>query len=337
MDGLAFLDRAGKSEPKPVYALYGDEGFLKRQVLAVLRELVLGKEADAFGLSTHEGDRTEFSVIRGELETLPFLSPRRLVVIQNADEFVSKHRAALEKYVAQPATSGVLVLELRSWPSTTRLYKLVGADAAIACKALTPQQLSAWCVHQAQLAHGKQLAAPAARLLVELVGADMGQLDQELAKLAVYVGDVDRIESDDVDKLVGQSRAENMWSIFDAIGGGRTTDALAIIDRLFDQGQEPIGILGAFSWQLRKLAQAYRLNQQGQPLAVALQEVGLPPFRIKAAEQQLRHFGRRRAERLYDWLLEMDLGLKGSSQLPPKTLMERFVVQLARTSAPGVP
>jgi DNA polymerase-3 subunit delta len=333
MDSLAFLERAAKSEPRTVYVLHGDEDFLRRQVLAALRELVLGKEADAFGLSTHAGDTADFSVVRGELETLPFLSPRRLVVIESADKFVTRYRAALERYVGQPATTGVLVLEVRSWPSNTKLYKQLGPDAAIVCQPLKPQQLPPWCVRRAEAEHGKQLAAPAARLLVDLIGPDMGQLDQELAKLAVYVGEANRIDSEDVDKLVGQSRAEDMWKIFEAMGGGQTADALAIIDRLFDQGQDALAILGAFSWQLRKLAQAHRLNQQGRPLAVALGEAGFPPYRIRDAEMQLKHLGGRRAERLYEWLLETDLGLKGSSLLPPKTQMERFVVLLARTDS----
>ena len=59
---------------------------------------------------------------------------------------------------------------------------------------------------------------------------------------------------------------------------------------------------------------------------------GIPPFALRDSEQQLKHLGRRRLDRLYDWLLETDLGLKGSSWLPPKTLMERLVVQLARTN-----
>ena len=35
-------------------------------------------------------------------------------------------------------------------------------------------------------------------------------------------------------------------------------EALTILDRLFDQGEEPLKVLGAFSMQLRRLAQAYR-------------------------------------------------------------------------------
>jgi hypothetical protein len=34
-------------------------------------------------------------------------------------------------------------------------------------------------------------------------------------------------------------------------------------------------------------------------------------------------------DRLYDWLLEADLGMKGGSALPPRTLLERLVLRLA--------
>jgi DNA polymerase-3 subunit delta len=330
MDSLTFLERPPKGELRPVYALHGDEDFLKRQVLEALREHILGSEDNAFGLSAHEGDKADFATVRAELETLPFLSRRRLVIIDKADPFVTRHRAALEKYVANPSATGVLVLDVASWPSNTKLAKALGADATITCKALPAHRLPDWCIHRAESAHGKQLVAAAAGLLVDLVGAEMGQLDQELAKLAVYVGDVKRINAEDVDKLVGHSRTEKVWDIFDAIGNGKVGDALALLDRLFEQGEEPLRLLGALSSHLRPLAQAYRLNQQGAPLPAAMEQAGVLPFRIKSAEQQLRHLGRRRAERLYDWLLEIDLGLKGSSQLPPRTLLERLIIQLAR-------
>ncbi|MGH7226704.1 MAG: DNA polymerase III subunit delta, partial [Gemmataceae bacterium] len=157
-----------------------------------------------------------------------------------------------------------------------------------------------------------------------------GLLDQELAKLAIYAGSSSRIDTADVDQLVGQSRAENTWKIFDLIGGGQIGEALTLLDRLLDQGEEPLRLLGAFSMQLRRLAQAARLSGQGASLPDALERAGVPPFGRKSAEQQLRHLGRRRLDLIYDWLLQTDLGLKGSSQLPPRTLLQRLVVQLAR-------
>jgi DNA polymerase-3 subunit delta len=337
MDSLAFLERATRSRPLPIYVLHGDEDFLKRRVLERLRAQVLGAEDAALGLSTHAGDKATFAAVHDELHTAPFLGERRLVILENADAFVTRFRAALEKYTAKPSTHGVLVLDVRTWPASTNLAKMLSGDATIVCKAPPAYKLPEWCATWAAARHGKQLAAPAARLLVDLVGADMGLLDQELTKLAIYVGPANRIEAVDVDKLVGSSRAENTWKIFDAIGAGQATEALAILERLLDQGEEPIRILGAFSLQLRRLAQAARLCEQGRPLSVALEQVGIPPYGRKGSEQQLRHLGRRRADRLYDWLLEVDLGLKGSSPLPPRTLLERLVVLLARPNGPAKP
>jgi len=87
---------------------------------------------------------------------------------------------------------------------------------------------------------------------------------------------------------------------------------------------------GAFSWQLKKLAQAARLTEQGTPMPTALQQVGFAPFNSASAQQQLRRIGRVRARRLYDWLLEMDMGLKGGSPLPPRVQFERLLVRLAK-------
>ncbi len=330
MDSLTFLQGAAKAKPRPIYVLHGDEHFLKRRVTAALRTLVLGVDDDGFGLSIRDGEKANWVEIHDELETLPFLSSRRLVVIDRADPFVTRERQRLEKYFAQPSKTGVLVLDVQSWPANTKLAKLLPEAATIVCKALESRKLSEWCVQWCAAQHGKPLAAPAARLLVDLVGTDMGLLDQEMAKLAIYAGSNSRIDTADVDQLVGQSRAENTWKIFDLIGSGQAGAALAFLDRLLDQGEEPLRLLGAFSMQLRRLAQAARLYSQGQSIPDALDRVGVPPFGRNSAEQQLRHLGRRRLDLIYDWLLETDLALKSSNQLPPRTLLERLVVQLAR-------
>jgi len=329
MDALAFLERPRLQR---LFVVQGDEDFLRRRVLQAIRQVVLGEGGGADGLSfsVHPGDTATFAAVMDELQMVPFFGERRLIVVDNADPFVTLHRAALEKAVANLPSSGVLVLDVKSWPSTTRLAKMLDATATIVCKAPAAYRLPQWCVKWAASQEQKQLPPAAAELLVELVGPEMGLLDQELLKLAIYVGDRKRIDVEDVDKLVGRGRSQDTWKIFDAIGAGEAKTALNILDRLLDQGEEPIRLLGAFSKQLRQLAQAYRLTLLGRPLALALQEVGVPPFGIKQRENMLKHLGRRRLERLYDWLLEADQGAKGGSQLLPRTLLERLVLRLAR-------
>jgi DNA polymerase-3 subunit delta len=331
MDSLSFLEKAGKARPLPLYVVHGDEDFLKRQVMHALRRLVLGAEDDDLGPSVHAGDQALFDAVHDELQTAPFFSARRLVIVENADPFVTCYREALERAIPGLPASSTLVLEVKSWPANTRLAQLIDASATIVCKAPQPFRLPAWCIHRSQAEYGKQLAAPAAGMLVDLVGPDLGQLDQELQKLVIYVGTRSSIEPKDVDRLVGRSHTENIWKILDAIGAGQLAQALKLLDRLLDQAEEPLRILGAFSVHLRRLAQVARLNQQGLSLPAAIQQAGVQPYQARGIEQQLRHLGRRRAGHLYDWLLETNRGLKGSSPLSARTLLERLVVRLARS------
>jgi DNA polymerase-3 subunit delta len=330
MDSIAFLQRLDKAKVQPVYVIHGEEAFLKRQVLSALRRLVLGPGDDGFGVCTFAGDKATFSAIHTELRTLPFLAPRRLVVVENADPFVKLERARLEQYVATPAETGVLVLDLQTWLTNTRLAKQLPDAAILICKTPATHKLPEWCMAWCKAQHDKELPLTAARMLVDLIGADMGLLDQELLKLATYVGDGKRIDASVVELLTGDSRAEKTWGIFELIGNGQTGEALTFLARLFDQGEDPMRLLGAFSAHLRQLAKVARLHGQGVSVYDAQEQAGVPPFARRNTEHYLRKLGQRRQDSLYDWLIETDSGMKGSSQLPPRTLLERLVVRLSR-------
>lgn len=335
MDAMTFLERVAEATPRPLYVLHGDEPFLKRQVQVALRTLLLGPKDDGFALSSYPGDKATLATILDDLRTLPFLSPHRLVVIESADPFVTQERTKLEKVVAElvekkKAGTGVLVLEMRTWTATTKLAKMVPESMTISCKSPASHLLPDWCANWCRTHHGKQLASAAARLLVDLIGPEMGLLDQEMEKLAIFVGEAPRIETKDVDTLVGRSRGEKTFEIFKLITAGKASEAVAFLDRLLEQGEEPIALLGAFSWQLRRVAQVGRLVVQGMPMTSALEQMGGEAYARTRDEQLMRHLGRRRLDQIYEWLLQADLGLKGSSALPPRTLLERLVVQLAR-------
>jgi DNA polymerase-3 subunit delta len=335
MDCLTFLD---KGPPKgvllPVYILAGDQDFLKLQVRHVLRQHVLGESADPFALTVLPGDRANFADVIDTVSTRSFFAAQRMVVVQDADPFVTASRDRLERYVANPSTAGILVLEVKTWTSTTRLAKALVANT-IQCKAPTRAKLPEWCVAWAQSRHQKQLAAPAARSLVDLVGEDMGLLDMELSKLALYVGDRAKITAEDVDHLVSNSREENIWKIFDHIGEGDAGSAVRLLDHLMTQGEDFFKLLGAMASSLRKLAQAGRLSQQGTPISEALERAGVPPFVRRGAEQQMRHLGRGRLNRLYDWLLETNMLARTTDGPPKELLLERLIVQLARKPEAG--
>lgn len=332
MDALQFLDKGGKGKRQPIYVVTGDEDFLKRRAIAALQTQLLGESDPSFALSTYSGDKADFAAIRSELDTLPFLSECRLVIVEQADPFVTKFRSTLEKYVEKPADKGVLILEVKSWPSNTKLAKLIPEAATIVGKAPPQYKLAAWCVEWTKTTYAKKLAGPASQLLVELVGPQMGLLDAELEKLSVYVGAKGSIEATDVDLLVGRSRSANVFKIMDAVGDGKPKEALSILSELFEEGESPVGILGALGFQLRRLALSARIHKQGAPLEDAMDRAGVAkwPQARESTVKQMRSLGWNRIDKLFDWLIECDQGMKGGSTLPEKIQLERLIVRMAR-------
>jgi DNA polymerase-3 subunit delta len=136
-----------------------------------------------------------------------------------------------------------------------------------------------------------------------------------------------------VERFVGRSKAADVFRILDAVGEGKPGEALSILEELFSEGTDPMGVLGPLTAQLRKLAMVGRLvREEKMPLGPAMDAAGVPKWeKIRVGtEKQLRHLTHRRLEKLTDWLVEINLGLKGGNPLPERVQVERLIVMLAR-------
>jgi DNA polymerase III subunit delta len=334
---LDVLFQAEPAPPAAVCAVFGDEAFLRREVLHILREAVLGKEEGDFSYSALESDRAAWPEVADELATVAmFGGGKRLIVLQEADDFVKRYRGELEDYIARPSRTGILVLELDSLPSNTRLYKLLAERGGlIACSAPKEAALAKWLADWATRRHNIKLSPAAAEMLVELIGPELGLLDQELAKLALTAEPGKKILPETIAQSVGAWRAKTAWVMLDAALDGKPAEALRQLDRLLAAGEQPIGILAQIGATLRRMAAATRLVIQTEAagrrpvLASALEQAGVNSYYVKNAEKQLRGLGRRRGAKLYEWLLEADMDLKGDSRLSPRLILERLLIRLS--------
>ncbi len=330
MHATAFLSRTGAQQIPPLVVLHGGEAHLKESSRRALCRLVLGTDDERdIGLTRFSGRDVEWKNVRDELLTVSMFGDRRLVVVDEADEFVTAHRAALEDYADKPARHAVLVLDVKTWRKTTRLAKRVdAAGLELDCSELAGAQLQRWLVEHAQAHYGKQLARDAATLMSELAGTGMGLLDQELAKLTAYVGDRARIGLDDVRTLVVGWRAETTWKMTDAIRDGSPAVALQALQKLLAAGEPAPKILGGLNYVFRKPARATELSRRGTPLRAALQQAGVFPRDVDSTERYLRRIGRQRAEQILALLLQADSGLKGGSRLSERLQLEQLLLRL---------
>lgn len=331
MHATEFLKNPDGPNVGPIVVTYGAERFLRQQAIqAVIRRVLGSEESDESGATRFNGRSIDCATVFDELRTVSMWGDRRLVLVEEAKDFVSDNRGALEKYLEKPAKKSVLLLDVESWPKNTRLYKSVaqvGLD--LDCGPLSVGDAMKWLVEQAKTVFGKQLMRDAAQLMLELVGPQLGFLTQELAKTAAYVGDRPKIEVDDVSTMVGGWKLETTWALLDALQAGNLPTALEFLDKLLAAGEAPLMLLGGISYGYRKLAQATELTRQGKPLRDALIEAGIFANKVGAAEQCLRRLGRTNAERIYRRLIDTDASLKGATRLPERLILERLLVQLS--------
>lgn len=347
VSALDYVAKPDKYPPQQFCVLFGDEPFLKRLALAEIRQRVLGgiaSEGDFSytALSGEKSDKLEMRTVVDELTMVAmFGSGKRMVVVHEADEFVSANRQKLEDLVARPRGRGVLVLEVKTWPATTKLYKAIAeVGLQVDCKAPSEKELLGWLPVWAKSHHQAELASSAAGRMMEIIGPEMGLLDQELAKLALLVKPGEKIDVKLVEDVVGGWRAKTAWDMIDAAADGNARVALQQLDRLLTAGEAPIALLGQFNSTLRRLATARRVMDDAQVTgrkmdttsALGIGGVNTNWSAAKEkAQRQFNQLGAARGRQLRRWLLEADLALKGASSGPARgrLVLEQLILRMA--------
>ena len=329
MHAVDFLKDPAKHETGPMAVVYGAQRYLKQAAFAALAKHVLGEQDDP-AVVRFDGKMADWKTVSDELLMVSMWGDRKLVVVEDADDFVTKNRPLLEKYLEKPAKKSVVVLDLKSFPANTKLAKAVAKlGLPIECSELKGAALERWLADTASQKYGKKLPRDAASLIPELAGNDLALLDQELSKLASYVGDRPQIAAEDVAKLVGGWRAQTTWEMIDALQDGQLGIALHHLDKLLAAGHAPQMVLGGITHVYRKLAAATELSRQGMNLNAALKQAGVFWSSIDPSARYLKRIGRPRAERFHELLLAADAGMKGSSRLPERVILESLLVQLS--------
>ena len=259
--------RAGKNSQaaKPIYVICGKDKYLVSGQCESLVDKLLSPEERTMALYQPEADKAQITDVLDELRTLPFLAKRRVVVIKDADKFISENRESLEKYFEDPCKTGVLILVVDTWSKSTRLAKkLPFVGTLIGVNEIKPGQLSTYAGTYAREQCGKSLPRAAAELLVELVGDDAGRICREIDKLAIYVDQQNSIGTNDVEKLTGHNRMFNAFAVIDAITTGNAAEAVERLRNMFaaDKSAE-YTVIGAFAFHFRRMFNAKSLLEKG--------------------------------------------------------------------------
>lgn len=256
-----------KTSVHPIYVIAGKEQALAKKHYQELLDRLIAPAQRATGLWVTDS-KAAIDEVLDELRTLPFLTDRRVVVVQEADEFITKHRPLLETYFDAPCASGVLILIANSFPSNTKLAKkLKKVGELVAITPPKPWQLPAHITQYVKQTFNKALVRDAAQLLVDLTGNDVTRLYSEVEKLVVFVDSKSNITVQDVEALVGHNRIFGVFEVIDAMVAGQTGVALSRLRNMFAEDKNAqYTTVGAFAFHFRKMFNAKALLSQGKSI-----------------------------------------------------------------------
>ncbi|MCC6681068.1 MAG: DNA polymerase III subunit delta [Phycisphaeraceae bacterium] len=216
---------ASKKPAKPVtltaemrfVVLYGPEPMLQKLRLNQLRDALIAVHGPLDPIHI-DGKSAQLADVFDEVREYSLLTAYKLVVLDDADQFIQTHRDALERYAAEPVDHATLVLRSDGWRSITNLHKLVEkVGAVIRCDVPSEAEARNWAIRRCQKEHQRVLQAQAADELVQRVGPHLMQIDAELAKLSLLVATDQPIEVSLVQRTVRAGSDEQAWAVQEAV------------------------------------------------------------------------------------------------------------------------
>lgn len=174
----------------PVYALIGTNKLRQKNVLSRLSERLKQYGDMSFNSDQFDGDIASGPQIIQACMQAPFASPKRYILVKNADKLNKNDTEVLTKYIEKPCSTTILVLCFNKLAKNTKLYKTIGKISQtcyIDCQPPKKYQI-AQSLNDVARRHNGGINFDAAQKLVELIGEDTMHLDSEIQKLLIANG-----------------------------------------------------------------------------------------------------------------------------------------------------
>ena len=268
--------KAGRFQP--VYLLYGEETYLKRQYKQKLQQAVADVD-DTMNTAYYEGKNINPGEIIDLAETLPFFADRRLILLENTGMFKTSCEE-LAEYIKHMAETTCLVFVEEEVDKRGKMYKAVKNNGRVVEFARqTDALLTKWILSRLKR-EGKKITQSDMQLLLEKTGNDMENIDRELEKLFCYTLDREVITAEDLEAVCVPQTTGKIFEMVDKIAQKQQKQALELYYDLLTLREPPMRILFLIARQFQILLQVKELKKQGYENALIASKAGIPGFAV---------------------------------------------------------
>lgn len=332
-----------------LHVLIGEDDFSLRQALEEIKRGIGDPTALMTNTTVLDGRQVTLEQLRNACETVPFLSEKRLVIVEGLlERFGAGNKAGRRKSSRQagpPEEYKAFIDGIRQLPEFTELV-LIGGDIRTgnpllrelsamtrvrAFPRLRQSQLSQWITQRVKEAGGS-ISPPAVNLLVRFVGNDLWIMASEVDKLVLFTGGR-RIEEADVRAVVSYAQEASVFAMVDAVLESRVGAAQELLQQLFKQGMAPAQILVMLARQVRIIFLLREMRSRGESRADIQNKLGLTSdFVLRKAWEQADRYSPARIREVYHRLLEADLSIK-TGRLEGELAINILITELGQRGA----
>ncbi len=245
------------------YLFYGENDFLKDAAARQIIDRAVDPGVRDFNVEIRRGTEVDAETIESLLGTPPMMADRRVVVLRDVGALKKPARAALDRYLAKPASDAVIVL-VSAASSGAPDKGLEAKTTAVEFPILTEDRIPKWIAHHVTTELRGSITPGAATLLLEAIGTDLPQIASELEKLMSYA-DGAEIDEAAVTAIVGIRHGETLADVLDAVAARDPIRAIALLPHVLSLPKtSAVSMVMALTTQMLALAWGRVLRDEGR-------------------------------------------------------------------------
>jgi DNA polymerase-3 subunit delta len=302
-------------EFKPVYLLMGEEPYYPDLVCQAIIDNCLEEWEQDFNQTICYGSDVDAESVITAARRFPMMAERQLVVVKEAQ--LMKDIEQLSLYCANPLDSTVLVVLLHRGTVDKRkaFYKAAQkVGVVVDSPAVRDYEIVNW-ISRYYEGRGLQIEPPAAQLLAESAGTDLGTLVVETDKLLKNLPEgTTRIRVEDIEKNVGVSRQFSIFELTKALSARNARQAVRVASYIGQSARFalPAAVSALFTHFYRILKYEALLAKGGRPSQEEKAQVlGVSPYFFREYDEAVRNYPLPRCMAVISLLKEFDFKGKG--------------------------
>jgi len=305
----------------PLYYFYGEERLHMEEALEKLKVKVVG--AEKHNLLTFDKKVSPGEIITAA-SVIPMFGKRKLVVIKNAafsawDDF--------KEYFTNPSKDSCLVFVTSKYEMPKRLQKIFEVKGVVVNFTRVVESRLAPYIKDLFRSHGKSVTKREINLIVSYLGNDLMEIDNEVKKLVIYVGNKDHVSVDDIQNVLEKSRVGSVFELINFLSDDHKSKALKVLDGLLESGENEFAIFVMIVRYLKQMNDCKKFMNCGVNPKEIGERCGIHSYFVRDTLKKARSMSWERIQKLFELCKWTEKALKYKNT-PNRILLERLVLEL---------